>query len=123
MSNLRTDYTSESPPTTGATTGADRPTIQRDHDRGTESKSGFKTTELFVYILAVIGVLVASYIAGGDSSGAAADGDYFDADQAWIMLLPALIFGFAPLMFAILPLLGLFQIMLWMRLARRPEAR
>ena len=46
-----------------------------------------------------------------------------DADQAWIMLLPALIFGFAPLMFAILPLLGLFQIMLWMRLARRPEAR
>ena len=46
-----------------------------------------------------------------------------DADQAWIMLLPALIFGFAPLMFAILPLLGLFRIMLWMRLARRPEAR
>lgn len=46
-----------------------------------------------------------------------------DADQAWIMLVPALIFGFTPLMFAILPLLGLFQIMLWMRLARRPEAR
>ena len=46
-----------------------------------------------------------------------------DADQAWIMLVPALIFGFAPLMFAILPLLALFQIMLWMRLARRPEAR
>lgn len=39
------------------------------------------------------------------------------------MLVPALIFGFTPLMFAILPLLGLFQIMLWMRLARRPEAR
>lgn len=93
MSNLRTDYTSESPPTTGATTGADRPTIQRDHDRGTESKSGFKTTELFVYILAVIGVLVASYIAGGDSSGAAADGDYFDADQAWI-LVTALSIGY-----------------------------
>lgn len=46
-----------------------------------------------------------------------------DADQAWIMLAPALLFGFAPLMFAILPLLALFQIMLWLRLARRPEAQ
>ena len=46
-----------------------------------------------------------------------------DADQAWIMLVPALVFGFAPLMFAILPLLGLFQILLWMRLARRPDVR
>ena len=46
-----------------------------------------------------------------------------DADQAWIMLAPALLFGFAPLMFAILPLLALLQILLWLRLARRPEAR
>jgi hypothetical protein len=46
-----------------------------------------------------------------------------DADQAWIMLAPALLFGFAPLMFAILPLLALFQVLLWLRLARRPEAR
>ena len=46
-----------------------------------------------------------------------------DADQAWIMLAPALVFGAAPLMFAILPLLALFQILLWMRLARRPEAK
>lgn len=46
-----------------------------------------------------------------------------DADQAWIMLAPALLFGIAPLMFAILPLLALFQILLWLRLARRPEAR
>jgi len=45
-----------------------------------------------------------------------------DADQAWIMLAPALLFGLAPLMFAILPLLGLFQILLWLRLAHRPEA-
>ena len=43
-----------------------------------------------------------------------------DADQAWIMLAPALIFGFAPLMFAILPLLALLQLLLWLRLARRP---
>lgn len=46
-----------------------------------------------------------------------------DADQAWMMLAPALLFGFAPLMFAILPLLALFQILIWLRLARRPEAR
>lgn len=45
-----------------------------------------------------------------------------DADQTWIMLAPALLFGLAPLMFAILPLLGLFQILLWLRLAHRPEA-
>ena len=46
-----------------------------------------------------------------------------DADEAWIFLAPALLFGFAPLMFAVLPLLALFQILLWLRLARRPEAR
>ncbi len=46
-----------------------------------------------------------------------------DADQAWIMLVPALLFDFATLMFAILPLLALLQILLWLRLARRPEAR
>ena len=45
-----------------------------------------------------------------------------DADQAWMMLAPALIFGIAPLMFAILPLLALFQILLWMLLARRRAA-
>lgn len=46
-----------------------------------------------------------------------------DADQAWIMLAPALLFDLATLMFAILPLLALFQILLWLRLARRREAR
>lgn len=45
-----------------------------------------------------------------------------DADQAWMMLAPALIFGIAPLMFAILPLLALLQILIWVRLARRPAA-
>ena len=46
-----------------------------------------------------------------------------DADQAWVMLAPSLLFGFAAPMFAILPLLALLQILLWIRLARRPEAR
>ena len=39
------------------------------------------------------------------------------------MLAPSLLFGFAAPMFAILPLLALLQILLWIRLARRPEAR
>jgi len=46
-----------------------------------------------------------------------------DGDQAWIMLVPALLFDFASLMFAILPLLALLQILVWLRLARRPEHR
>jgi len=46
-----------------------------------------------------------------------------DTDQAWIMLAPALIFDISTLMFAILPLLALLQILLWLRLARRREAR
>ncbi len=46
-----------------------------------------------------------------------------DADQAWIMLAPALLFGFAAPMFAILPLLASLQILVWLRLARRAESR
>ena len=46
-----------------------------------------------------------------------------DSDQAWIMLVPALLFDFASLMFAILPLLALLQILVWLRLARRREPR
>jgi hypothetical protein len=42
-------------------------------DRGTETKASFKTTELIVYVLAVLGVLIASAIV--DNS--------FGADPAW----------------------------------------
>ena len=42
-------------------------------DRGTETKPSFKTTELIVYVLAVLGVLIASAIV--DAS--------FGADPAW----------------------------------------
>jgi hypothetical protein len=49
--------------------------------RGEETKASFKTTELVVYVLAVIGVLVASNVVG---DGANNDGgDYFAADKAW----------------------------------------
>src|SRR5918998_4185092 len=55
-------------------------TRERDHDiertethKSTESKSAYKTTELIVYVLAVLGVLIASMIV--DQS--------FGADPAW----------------------------------------
>jgi hypothetical protein len=47
--------------------------------RTTETKAAFKTTEFVVYVLAVVGVLLASYLVG-DADGR---GDVFLADQAW----------------------------------------
>ena len=47
--------------------------------RSTETKAAFKTTEFVVYVLAVVGVLLASYLVG-DADGR---GDVFLADQAW----------------------------------------
>ena len=53
--------------------------VHRAH--GEETKPSFKTTELIVYVLAVIGVLVASYTVGdGDANNGT---DYFAADKAW----------------------------------------
>jgi hypothetical protein len=48
---------------------------------GDETKPSWKTTELAVYLVAVIGVLIASQAVG---DGAANNGgDYFAADKAW----------------------------------------
>ena len=48
---------------------------------GEETKPSWKTTELFVYLAAVVGVLIASQTVG---DGAANNGsDYFAADKAW----------------------------------------
>ena len=55
----------------------------------TETKSAFKTTEFFIYIAAVIAVLIASMVVGDDSSANAAGGsagDYFRADRAWLFI-------------------------------------
>jgi hypothetical protein len=48
-------------------------------DRSAETKATFKTTEFIVYVVAVVGVLVASALVG-DSDGR---GDVFLADKAW----------------------------------------
>ena len=63
---------------------ASRPDVHTDHGhhtRGEETKPSFKTTELIVYVLSVIGVLIASNMVG---DGANNDGgDIFAADKAW----------------------------------------
>ncbi|MEV1143499.1 hypothetical protein [Micromonospora sp. NPDC049799] len=55
--------------------------LHHRHLRGDETKPSWKTTELAVYLLSVIGVLIASNAVG---DGAADNGsDYFAADKAW----------------------------------------
>ena len=51
--------------------------------RSTETKASFKTTELMVYIAAVVGVLVASAAVGTTHAHA----DYFRADKAWFYIV------------------------------------
>jgi hypothetical protein len=60
--------------TTRATDNIGAPPVHTDETRkSTEAKSAYKTTELIVYVLAVLGVLIASMIV--DQS--------FGADPAW----------------------------------------
>ena len=51
--------------------------------RGSETKAGFKTTEFIVYVVAVIGVLLASFLV----STTDAHEDYFRADRAWFYVV------------------------------------
>ena len=51
-------------------------------DRFAETKAAFKTTEFVVFVVAVVGVLVASALVG-DSDGR---GDVFLADKAWLYI-------------------------------------
>ncbi|MFI1195551.1 hypothetical protein ACH4T9_20160 [Micromonospora sp. NPDC020750] len=49
---------------------------------GTETKQAFKTTEFWVYVASLIGVLAASYLVGKNSVGV----DIFRAPQAWFFI-------------------------------------
>lgn len=51
--------------------------------RGDETKAAFKTTEFIAYVLAVIGVLVASFLVQTTE----AHEDYFRADRAWFLVV------------------------------------
>ncbi len=70
---------------TGAQRAGDTlPTLseRRPERVSTETKSSFKTTELAVYVLSVVGVLIASRVIGTDDGVA----DYFRADRAWLYI-------------------------------------
>jgi hypothetical protein len=79
----------DAPGTSSATrpvTGADSPTravAYRDDERrhARETKPSFKTTELIVYLLAVIGVLIASWVVDVND-----DGQRFSAYQGWFLV-------------------------------------
>jgi hypothetical protein len=51
--------------------------------RSNETKVAFKTTEFIVYVVAVIGVLIASFLV----STTDAHEDYFRADRAWLYVV------------------------------------
>lgn len=47
----------------------------------TETKSAFKTTELVVYVVSVVGVLIAALVTDNNQ-----DGQGFGAHQAWFLV-------------------------------------
>jgi len=49
----------------------------------TETKAAYKTTEFIAYLVAVVGVLVASNLVGSDNG----QEDYFRADRAWLYIV------------------------------------
>ena len=49
----------------------------------TETKASFKTSELFAYLGAVVGVLMASQLIGAEDG----HDDYFRADRAWFFVV------------------------------------
>jgi hypothetical protein len=64
-------------------TSASRAVVAHDGDRrvARETKPSFKTTELVVYVLSVLGVLIASAVTDVN-----ADGQGFSAYQAWFLV-------------------------------------
>ena len=78
--------------TTNSPTAAQRPAaysaVEGQHERmpvrrGAETKAAYKTTEFIVYVIAVVGVLVASFLV----STSDAHEDYFRADRAWFYVV------------------------------------
>ena len=63
--------------------GQGRTVASRDGDRrlARETKPSFKTTELIVYVLSVLGVLIASWAVDANE-----DGQGFSAYQGWFLV-------------------------------------
>jgi hypothetical protein len=56
--------------------------LERSHrTQVSETKPSFKTTELIVYVLSVLGVLIASYVVDANQ-----DGQGFSAYQGWFLV-------------------------------------
>ncbi|MBB2947346.1 hypothetical protein FB565_007114 [Actinoplanes lutulentus] len=74
-----------------STTGTARHDAAVSQDRtrrSLETKPAFKTTEFIAYVVAVLGVLIASLIVDGNGNGDnGAGGDYFRADRAWFYVV------------------------------------
>jgi hypothetical protein len=67
-------------PVAYATEGTEPGRVAR---RGDETKVAYKTTEFIAYVVAVVGVLVASFLV----STTDAHEDYFRADRAWFFVV------------------------------------
>jgi hypothetical protein len=61
----------------------DAPRTRVTARRGAETKASFKTTEFMVFIVATVGVLLASYLVQATDGR----GDYFLADKAWLYVV------------------------------------
>ncbi|MCP9272964.1 hypothetical protein [Mycolicibacterium arenosum] len=75
-------HRTDAPNTHGAPANA-QPNRVVTAPRGRETKASFKTTEFIVFIVATIGVLIASYLVQDTDSR----GDYFVADKAWLYVV------------------------------------
>ena len=71
---------SHPPPHEGTTATASPHRTTETPRHTTETKAAFKTTEFVVYLVAVVGVLLASFLVGDTADGR---GDVFLADKAW----------------------------------------
>ena len=71
----------DAPNAHGAATDAPRTRVTTR--RGDETKAFYKTTEFIVFIVATVGVLLASYLVQATDGR----GDYFQADKAWLYVV------------------------------------
>ena len=77
---MSTDYNTN--PTAVTTAGRDNLRVPEQRRRTTETKAATKTTELIAYVVAVVGVLIASVVVG-EGGG---EGDAFRAERAWLFI-------------------------------------
>jgi hypothetical protein len=60
-----------------------RPEVREIRPAGNETKASFKTTEFYIYLASVAGVLIASAAVRTTGNHA----DYFRADRAWFFIV------------------------------------